>query len=128
MSAANKKRIFVVMVMVVLCFTFCFSFAMLSSLSTHANELDKIGKVGDCVIVGNYLIETVCANDISEDDYPLYGDIYESYDECRKEHPDEKIIFGYYVKDLRTESEGCVETPDWFFTVEDAMNWIKENS
>ncbi len=67
-----------------------------------------------------YEINLVCANNVSHDDgsSPVYGDIYDNYYECVEEHPDDEVIYGFFVDDD--------EAPDWFDDIEDAIDWIDE--
>lgn len=64
-------------------------------------------------------IEVVCANYDEEND--CYGDIYEKVEECLKEHPGSKVIYGFYLK------KNSVESPDWFSNIEDAVQWANNN-
>ena len=77
------------------------------------------------MVVNDFEIKIVCANNISHDDgsFPVYGDIYEQYEECKREHPNDEIIFGYYVEDISINN--FTETPDWFYTIEEAIEWIE---
>ena len=78
------------------------------------------------MVVNEFEIKVVCADNISHDEsYPVYGDIYEQYEECKREHPNDEIIFGYYVEDI--SKNNFTETPDWFYTIEEAIEWIKNN-
>lgn len=47
----------------------------------------------------------------------VYGDIYTSYDECKAEHPDQEVIYGYYA-DIE-------DGPDFFETVYEAEDYIR---
>lgn len=47
----------------------------------------------------------------------VYGDIYDSYEECKKEHPDQRVKYGYYA-DIE-------DGPDIFDTVYEAEDYIK---
>lgn len=72
--------------------------------------------------VRNFNIKPVCANKIEDG---LYGDIYDCIEDCEKEHPNENIIFGFYAE--RTNNLLGEETPDWFYSIEEAVEWCKEN-
>ncbi len=65
------------------------------------------------MIVNGYRIDAVCAN--FDEETGGYGDIYTDMEQCRKEHPKDRVIVGYYA-----EKEG-EETPDWFETIGDAI-------
>ena len=67
---------------------------------------------------GQYQIQTVYAN--QNDEYE-YGDIYSSRYEAVKNHPDDKIVFGFCVVDTTTGliPEGC---SDWNVDIEDAIS------
>lgn len=60
-------------------------------------------------------LQVVCAN--FDEETGAYGDIYTSVDECIRNHPNSKILFGYNL--VKTG----VETPDWFSTVQYAIDW-----
>lgn len=66
-------------------------------------------------------IMVVCAN--KEDD--IFGDIYISLDECKKECPDGEIIFGFYAN-ADVNKYPYLDTPDWFYTLDEAIKWIDE--
>lgn len=79
------------------------------------------------MIVGNFKIHVVCANEIEP---YLYGDIYDDVSECKHAHPDEYIIYGFYVERIshsnhptKPEAE---ETPDWFYTIQEAVDWCNQ--
>lgn len=63
-----------------------------------------------CLVVANY-----------DEEIGGYGDIYNSIEEMKKEHPEAKPIYGFCVMDTRNN---CVpdECNDWNATVEDAIN------
>lgn len=65
----------------------------------------------------DYIIHLVCANVKNG----MYEDIYISFDDCRREHPNDSFKFGYYVESL----DDYEDTPDWFDEVEDAIHWIE---
>lgn len=75
--------------------------------------------------VNGYEINVMCANAYlcsetagsPESDEFTYGDIYDTYEDCVEDHPDEDVLYGYYLKKER------VETPDWFNSIEEAVNW-----
>lgn len=73
--------------------------------------------------IGNYNIVIVCANELEEG---LYGDIYTDLEECVANHPKDNIIFGYYCSSLN-ESEETAESPDWFYSLDEAIDWANEN-
>ena len=64
--------------------------------------------------IKDYELIIVCAN--YDKNVGGYGDIYKSAEKCKEEHPNDKIIYGYYLK-------GESETPDWFYTIEEAIEW-----
>ena len=66
-----------------------------------------------------YSIDVVCAN--YDGEIRGYGDIYDEVEECLKHHPEDEVIFGFHLK-----KEG-VETPDWFDTVEEAVQWASND-
>ncbi len=47
----------------------------------------------------------------------VYGDIYTSYEECKAEHPDQRVKYGYYA-DIE-------DGPDFFDTIDEAEDYIK---
>ena len=60
----------------------------------------------------------VYANLLEDDLYgDAYGDIYTSYEECKAEHPDQKVKYGYYAD--------IDDGPDIFDTIDDAEDYIK---
>lgn len=63
-------------------------------------------------------ITTACANNVSHDDgsAPIYGDIYDDYNEYLSDHPDDEVIFGFFIN--------VYDAPDWFYTINDAMEWV----
>ena len=65
--------------------------------------------------INGYDIEIVCAN--NEDG--AYGDIYDDTDECRKDHPNEEIMYGYCCY----PEKGDMPALDWFWTLEDAIEF-----
>ena len=65
----------------------------------------------------DYEIILVCANFKNG----IYEDIYISYDECRAEHPNDTIKFGYFVRSPKDYED----VPDWFNEVEEAIHWIE---
>ena len=69
--------------------------------------------------INGYIIEIVCANYDKENKY--YGDIYEEVEECLKEHPNDEIIYGFHLR------KDGVETPDWFFAMDEAIYWASNN-
>ena len=68
--------------------------------------------------INGYEIEIVCAN--NEDG--IYGDIYDDVSECKKDPPNEEIMYGYccYPED---DSRPAL---DWFWTLEDAIEFTKD--
>ncbi len=66
--------------------------------------------------IGNYVLTVVCAN--YDKKVGGYGDIYNSVETCLEEHPNDEVIFGYYL-------EGG-EDIGWFDSVEDAVSWANE--
>lgn len=67
--------------------------------------------------IGKFNIISVCSN--YDERYNTYGNIYENLDECRENHPNSEVIFGYYLKC----DEKDVEVPDWFDTLKEAIDW-----
>ncbi len=63
--------------------------------------------------INGYDLRIVCANWDKEVD--TYGGIYESLEECKKDHPDDEVFFGYY---LHKDGE---DTPDIFMTLDQAI-------
>lgn len=49
-----------------------------------------------------------------------YGDIYNTIEDCKKEHPGAKILHGYYVVPPYGYNG---DTPDWFDTYEEAFTY-----
>lgn len=68
--------------------------------------------------IQNFEIDVVCAN--YDKNIKGYGDIYTDIDECEKEHPNDKVIFGFHLRDINN----VIETPDWFDSVNDAVAWV----
>lgn len=73
-----------------------------------------------------YEIAVACANNISHDDgsSPVYGDIYENYPECIRDHPDDEVMFGFIIKN-KADTHWCV-VPDWFNELDDLIRWIDD--
>lgn len=69
--------------------------------------------------INGYSIDVVCAN--YDVEIKGYGDIYDEVEECLKHHPEDEVIFGFHLK------KECVETPDWFDTVEEAVQWASND-
>lgn len=67
--------------------------------------------------INGFDLVVVCAN--YDKEVGGYGDIYDCVEKCIEEHPDDDIVYGYYLKSGDTE----IETPDWFDTIEDAVSW-----
>ena len=65
--------------------------------------------------INGYDIEIVCAN--NEDG--VYGDIYDDAEECKKDHPNEEIMYGYCCYPKDSEKPAL----DWFWTLEDAIEF-----
>lgn len=64
--------------------------------------------------INGYELIVVCAN--YDKEVNGYGDIYDCVEKCLEEHPDDEVMYGYYL-------EGDTETPDWFDTIEEAIAW-----
>lgn len=54
-----------------------------------------------------------------------YGDIYENFEEFKKEKPDSTYFFGYCIFDRRTGFVP-IDAADLFETVEDAMDYYRK--
>lgn len=54
-----------------------------------------------------------------------YGDIYENFEEFKKEKPNSSYFFGYCIIDRETGFVP-VDAADLFETVEDAMDYCKK--
>ena len=83
------------------------------------------------MIYKGFEITVVCANNESHDDgsAPVYGDIYDNYNECLADHPDDEIIFGFFIQDWegdRVKLLSIADAPDWFYRIEDAIEWLDE--
>lgn len=74
------------------------------------------------MVVGNFKIIIVCANEIEDG---LYGDIYKKVEDCRNDHPTENIIYGFYCERICAISPDCEETPDWFNHLTEAVDWAE---
>lgn len=76
--------------------------------------------------IGGYKIVKWFANAVYGDgEVPYYGDIYQTEAQAEAEHPGDRILIGYGVID----SAGCIpdNAADWYDTVEEAEEYIKEN-
>lgn len=79
------------------------------------------------MIVNGYEIKILCANKWCsketvghpEKNEYVYGDIYDVYEDCVSEHPDEDVMYGYFV------DEGKDTTPDWFDDIEEAIAYAQ---
>lgn len=75
------------------------------------------------MLINGYKMEIVCAN--FDTKINCYGDIYNNVEDCIRDHPSDKILFGYHLT-------GKTETPDWFDSLSDAVNWawthVKDDS
>ena len=69
--------------------------------------------------INGYVVDIVCANYDKEKE--CYGDIYEEVEQCLQEHPNDEVIYGFYLR-----NDG-VETPDWFFTIDEAIYWASND-
>lgn len=75
------------------------------------------------MVVGNFRIIIVCANEIEDG---LYGDIYTAIEDCRSEHPTENIIYGFYCERVWSDNENLDnDTPDWFDHLTEAVEWAE---
>lgn len=75
--------------------------------------------------VGNYKVVELYANSISDNgEKPYYGDIYETMEDAKKEHPNCLIITGYGIIDETGYSPE--NTLDWYDIPEDAEQYIYE--
>ena len=76
------------------------------------------------MIINEYEIRVVCSNNTNGDNWFArdYGDIYESYEDCRKEHPHDRIIYGFSVQDKATPPR--YNNLDWVDTLDEALEWI----
>ena len=66
--------------------------------------------------INGYELMVVCAN--YDKDVDGYGDVYDDFHKCLYAHPNSEIIYGYGLKSPNGE-----ETPDWFNTIEEAIDW-----
>ncbi len=78
------------------------------SLTLGLDVVEKIEAVYGISIIPVY------ANALEDD---IYGDIYTSYEECKAEHPDQEVKYGYCVD--------IDDSPDFFDTIDDAEDYIK---
>lgn len=63
-----------------------------------------------------YSICILCANLFDE----VYGDIYDSIEECLKEHPETEVIYGYGIFD--NEMKRVADwSDDWYGSIAEAM-------
>lgn len=69
--------------------------------------------------INGYEVDIVCAN--YDPRIGGYGDIYDELDECLKDHPECKIMWGFHIRD------DSMPTPDWFPTIEDVIHWISNH-
>ena len=69
--------------------------------------------------INGYIIEIVCANYDKEN--KCYGDIYEEVEQCLQEHPNDEVIYGFHLR------KDGVETPDQFFTIDEAIYWASND-
>ena len=69
--------------------------------------------------INGYELIVVCAN--YDKEVGGYGDIYDCVEKCLEEHPDDEIIYGFYLR------KDGVETPDWFFTIDEAIYWASND-
>lgn len=74
------------------------------------------------MLIGNFKIHIVCANEIEPN---LYGDIYDEVADCRNQHPTENIMYGFYAERIFAETPDAEETPDWFYNLYEAIDWCK---
>ena len=86
--------------------------------------LDRMKAYGATAVIGEeymkingYELTVICAN--YDKNTKCYGDIYDCVEDCIEAHPDDEIIYGYHLNHLKDN----VETPDWFNTIEEAINW-----
>ena len=71
--------------------------------------------------INGYELVVVCANHDKITD--TYGDIYDCVEDCKKDHPDDEIELGYYLKSNNED----IETPDWFDDIWEAFDWANSH-
>ena len=93
------------------------------------NDLDKQTEVvqeqGNYLIV-RYYADTLYSNGDKENGIPYYGDIYLTKEDVLKDHPEADILEGFGFVDKQTGYQPD-DTPDWFDSVAEVIEYIKEN-
>lgn len=86
---------------------------------------EVVKEMGQYLIV-KYYADTLYTNGDKENGSPYYGDIYLTKEDVLKEHPGAEVMegFGFIEKETGYQPD---DTPDWFDSIEEVMEYIEEH-
>lgn len=77
-------------------------------------------------LIVKYYANTLYTNNDEKNGYAYYGDIYTAKEELVREHPKAEILEGFGL--IHAEKNYHPDdAPDWFDTVEEVEDYIKNN-